>query len=295
MSKARNILKRAKTVMNIRAVTKTMELVAAARHRQVAEQARGLRAYAERSAEMVVGAIARADERIMAHPLIRGNEQAQRDVLVVLTSDRGLCGGYDAAVVREAVERIEQLTDAGSDVRLHVVGRKGERLLRRGGREIEAAYTDFGHAPKFDQVCELIDGLIERFCEGEIRGVAVACTRFVSGGVQKPAVVQLLPLAQGAPSGEGADGPAAAVYEFLPDEDEILDQLLPASVRVRAYQCFMDAAVCEQIARMRAMRAATDNADDMIHDLTARYNRTRQGQITDELAEIIAGSEGVRG
>lgn len=293
MAKARKILKRAKAIKSIRTVTKTMEMVSTARFRRTAGHAAGLRPYTDRSADLVADLIARAGEGGIDHPLVHDRPEVRRDVLLVLMSNRGLCGGYNAAMVRLASERIGQLRAEGYQVRLHVAGKKGASLLRRRGHTPDRVTDAFDHAPDFAAVSELVNALIEQFLRGEISGLEIAYMQFVSSGVQRPAVAQMLPLTYLRPPPGPMRETEPLAYEFMPSEEEILNQLLPASVRVRAFQCFLDAAVSEQVARMSAMRAATDSADDMIRQLNLDYNRIRQGQITNELAEIMGGSEAV--
>lgn len=292
MAKARKILARANAIRKIRTVTKTMELVATARFRQAQNRARNLRPYTQRATDMVADLVHRQPDR-MHHPLIDGAGGEQRDVLLTLTSNRGLCGAYNGNVLKIARQRRGQLVEAGYDVCMHVAGKKGISAMRQAGEAMEATYAEFDTAPEFHVVAALCDELLQRFRAGEIEGVEVAYMQYLSSTDQRPAIAQILPLSNlelppRPPTAEMDLQP----YEFIPSAEEILDDLLPALVRVRMHQCFVDADVSEQSARMSAMRSASDNADEMIRDLMTDYNRTRQGQITNELAEIIGGSEG---
>jgi F-type H+-transporting ATPase subunit gamma len=214
-------------------------------------------------------------------------------VLLVLTSDRGLCGPYNSAVLKVAQDRLNQVLRAGYDVKLRLVGRRGVQQLRHRGVAIDTEYRPFEGVPEYEPVAALADSLMKEFLAAKISGLEVAYTQFISSGRRRPVIAQILPLSglpkpQRLPTlGQGAS------YEVVPPEAGILDPLLPMVVRMRLWQCFLDAAVSEQFERIAAMRAATDNADKMIHSLTVRYNRMRQAQITTELAEIVGGRAGL--
>ena len=295
MANPRNILKRRKAVGNIRTITKTMEMISTARFRAAHRKAVDQRLFTERSAYMVADVIGRTDpDKKLHHPLIDGPADLRRDALLVLTSNRGLCGGYNSSVLRVAIERYRQLVNEDYQVALYVVGKKGAAGLRREGLEVAEEFSEFDHVPSFVEVSALASRFIEMLLRSEIGGWEVVYTQFVSSARQRPVVAQMLPLSylQPPPRGPETEGEVLRSYEFMPSAG-ILDQLLPASVRVRLYQCFLDAGASEQVARMSWMRAATENADEIIHDLTRYYNRQRQAQITNELAEIIGGAGGV--
>jgi len=287
MAKARKILSRLSAVRNVRAVTAAMEAIASSRFKKAHNQAVAIRPYTARLIALARDVIERGRKRLK-HPLLEVDRSVERDVLLVLTGSRGLCGGYNDSVIRMALERRGQLADAGHEVLLHVVGKKGIQLLTFQKVRIESQYTAFSFPPEYAETCSLANTLIDACLSGRIGALEVAYMQFVSPGKQSPAVAQLVPLTPD-PHGEtDVDEPDGPVdYDFIPSRQEILDRLLPASVRLRMYQCFLDAAVGEQIARIEAMRAGTENADEMIQNLTRRYNRVRQGQITTELAEIL--------
>jgi F-type H+-transporting ATPase subunit gamma len=292
MAKARRILKRVKAVRNIRTVTRTMEMVASARFRKAHDGAVATRPYTDHLTDLVGDLLARSGEGVLHHPLLEEPARVTCDVLMVLTSNTGLCGPYNALVLATARERLKQLQAAGGQVSVQVAGKRGVQHFHYLRIKVDKAYLDSKHAPSYEQVAEMADAFMEDFLAGRIGGLEVAYTQYFRSGQQSPAVAQLLPLSQIEPPPR-PDGRRAAEYEFLPSPRELLDCLLPAVVRLRLYQCFLDAAVTEQVSRIRAMRAATENADEMIHDLTVLYNRTRQAQITTELAEIIGGAAGV--
>ena len=295
MARARKILKRAKAVKNIRGVTKTMEMIASARFRRTHDQVVAARPYTDRIADLVACLIERTGVDRLEHPLLRENETVHREVLLVLTSNRGLCGAMNPSVLRTATARHEQLREAGYEVLLQVVGKRGVRHFQFRGMALDAAHTDLGDVPDYEAISALMDALVESFLAGEVGGVEVAYMQFISAAAQRPVIAQILPLANlSAPvPSRLAEVGDPAPYDFVPSPEEILDQLLPATVRLRMYQCFLDSRAAEQIMRIAAMKNATENADDMLHELTVRYNRMRQTQITTELAEIMGGRVGL--
>lgn len=291
MAKPRKILKRVRAVRNIRTVTRTMEMVASTRFRRAHVRAVTARPYTDRLSDLVGDLVARCGEATLAHPLLAEHEHVLRDVLLVIASDTGMCGGYNSAVLSVAAARYRQLTEAGYDVLLRVSGRRGMQSLRFGGLKVERDLPQFGHRPSFTAVAELANELMADFLSDRIGGLEVAYTQYLPSGRQSAVIAQILPMTYTAPP--ATPGTTPVPYEFVASPQSILDKLLPATMRLRLYQCFLDAAVTEQMARVRAMRAATENADDMLHDLTVTYNRRRQAQITTELAEILGGaSEG---
>ncbi len=287
MANRRLLVKRRKAVRNIRKITKTMQMIATARFQAAFNRAVATKPYSEKLAELV-GDLARAGDGI-DHPLMKTNEAADRSALVVLTSSRGFCGSFNANVMRAAIGHLDA---ADQDVDVHMVGKKGVNFFRYMGREMAQTTTDIDEKPRFDQVEPIANDLIDRFIRGEIASVHVAYMRFISSGRQVPEVVRLLPLepeVANADEGEGVVDEKSVDYEFSPAPEALLDDLLPASVRTRLFQCFTDSAVSEQVARMVAMKAATDSAGDMIKSLTRQYNRARQTHITMELLDIIGG------
>ena len=291
MANRRVLVKRRKSVRNIRKITRTMQLIATARFQAAFNRAVATKPYTEKLAELVAD-LSRAAGSV-DHPLLKTHDDVGRSALVVITSDRGLAGGYNANVLRAAVGHIEEQRAKGVEPQVHMVGRKGINFFKFLRREIAEQTTGIGDKPRFDQIEPIANDLMDRFIRGEIASVHVAYMRFLSAGVQRPAVVQLLPLANESRPGEepaAASASGAVEYEFSPDPQSLLDELLPAVVRVRLFQAFNDAIVSEQVARMVAMKAATDAAQDMIKALTREYNRARQTQITMELLDIVGGA-----
>jgi len=265
-------------------------MVASTRFKRAHDRAVSARPYVDRLADLVGDLLAKCGKGVLCHPLLIEHHETKADVLLVLTSNSGMCGGYNSTVLSVAVKRLAQLAREGLAARIWVTGRRGTQYLRFRKYHVERALTEFGHSPTYSQVVQVANELMGEFLAGRIGGLEVAYTQFLSSGRQTPVIAQLLPLTY-TPPPPTVPGLYQAPYEFHPSDQEILDKLLPATMRLRLYSCILDAAAAEQIARARAMRAATENADEMLHELKIRYNRTRQAQITTELAEIMGGSE----
>lgn len=299
MANRRAIVKRRKAVRNIKKITRTMQLIATARFQTAMSRAVASRPYTDKLAEMVADLASVTEE--FTHPLMERHDRpeaggGERATMVVVTSNRGLCGGYNANVLRAAIEHLDRHAAAGVETAVTMVGKKGASAFRFRGREMAERIADIDDRPRFEQVEPLARRLTDRFLAGEVGSVWVAYMRFHSPSKQTPELFQLLPLAQEVVAGAGAE-PAAGrsggyvpQYEIRPSAAELLDRLLPAVVRARLYQSFLDAAVSEQLARMAAMKAATEAAEDMIGNLTREYNRARQSQITLELLDIVGGA-----
>jgi len=244
-----------------------------------------------------------AAEGQIDHPLLKENPDAPKDLLLVLTSNRGLCGGYNAGVLRKAMAHLNASEGReGRPQELHVVGKKGIAYFRFLRREIAEAITNIDDRPRFEQVEPIASTLMKRYEAGELGAVFVTYMRFVSTGRQVPETIRLLPLSRAevrtgepaAPSTTDATKKTTVQYDFSPAPDQLLKVLLPQTVKVRLYQCFTDAAVSEQVARMVAMKAATDAAGDMIKLLSRQFNRARQSQITMELLDIVGCAEALK-
>lgn len=286
MAKARAIIKRRKAVRNIRKITQTMQLVATARYQRCLQRAVAGKPYTE-AIRAMISTLAGAET--IDHPLLRPNDAAGRAIVLMLTSNRGLCGAYNANVLRTGMEQVKRLEADGVQTDIEMVGKKGLSYLRFLGRAVAGSITDVEDRIAFARVAEMAERYIAAYQAGELRGVYVAYTRFVSVGVQRPTVAQLLPIEP--PQAEGGAGHAE--FEFSPPPGELLGRLIPQTVKVELYQYFNDAIVSEQVARMVAMKAATDAAGEMIKFLTRQYNRARQTQITLELADIVGGAAAV--
>ena len=296
MAKARAIVKRRKSVQNIRKITRTMELIATARFKKALDRATQAEAYTRKIAEMVADLGASAQE--VSHPLLEVRRPIGKSLLLVLTSNRGLAGGYNGNVIRVATRTLQDYDTENVASRLEVSGKRGVAFCRFRRIPVDATYLKFEDRPQFDEVETVANTYIGMFLRGEIDRVDVAYTRFINSARQEAIVETLLPMTAGdvAAAVETKPGDAKTVtktrvpYEFVPDAASILAEIVPVSFKIRLFKCFLDAAVSEQIARMVAMRGATENADDMVKQLTMLYNRARQAQITRELAEIIGGA-----
>jgi F-type H+-transporting ATPase subunit gamma len=289
MANRRVLVKRRKAARNIRKITRTMQLIATARFQSAFSAAVAGRPYTDKLAELV-GNLAQAAKGL-DHPLLQVPEEDRSSALVVVTSSRGLCGGYNTNVLRSAIDHLDEQTAAGASTELQVIGKKGIGYLNYLGRELAEEITAISDQPKFEEIEPIANSLMERFITGELDSVWIAYMKFISTGKQRPVVEQLLPLSQEETlTGTQEADDMQVQYEFSPAPEKLLQELLPATVRVRFYQAFMDAAVSEHVARMVAMKAATDAAEDMIKRLTAQYNRARQTQITMELLDIVGGA-----
>ena len=293
MAKARALDKRRKSIRNIRKITRTMELISTARFKRAMDRAIAARAYTKRITALVANLAQSGLE--VSHPLLESRPQTRQATLLVLSANRGLCAGYNASVMRLAFARFEALKSDVPEVRLEISGKRGISAFRFRGIQADQRYTHFEDRPAFDEVQLLADRYLEDYLPGRLDRLDVVYTRFESLGRQQAVVETLLPVA-GLEALQEEEQPAAeSPYEFLPSAESILDELVPTSFKARLFKCFLDAAVSEQIARMMAMKAATENADTMIHHLTMTYNRARQGQITSELLEVIGGAEALSG
>ena len=295
MAKTREIKLRIKAVGNIGRITKTMQMIATSKFAKAQAAATATKPYTEALFGLVTELAATAGD--MTHPLITGSSSKKAgagEVTLVLTSDRGLAGPYNGSVLRTAM--VHMRTNAAAKAgAIEVVGKKGNSFLKYNNLAVAAQHTQFGDKPTFDKVGALAQNYMDRFIAGEITGVNVVSMRFISAGRQVPEVTQLLPLKPVATKTNAAAeaGKTKLVYEFSPEGEELLARLLPETVKATLFQIFNDAVVSEHVARMVAMKSATDAAKKTRKLLTRDYNRARQAQITTELSEIIAGAAGL--
>jgi F-type H+-transporting ATPase subunit gamma len=229
----------------------------------------------------------------VSHPLLEKREETKAATLLVLTSNRGLCGGYNGNVLRSAVDRKTELEKSSGSLDLQVSGKRGLAGLKFRGIEVSNSYTHFEDKPSFAEVSEVANGFLDAYIAGTIDRLDVVYTQFVSVSKQRSVVETLLPLDSIGDVSESDDSKPTqeSVYEFVPSPKSILEEVVPTSFKVKLFKCFLDAAVSEQIARMIAMKSATENASEMIKQLSMEYNRARQSQITGEIMEIIGGVE----
>jgi F-type H+-transporting ATPase subunit gamma len=299
MAKARAIVKRRKAVRNIRKITKTMQMIATAKFQKSLKRATATKPYTMKVREMVAELAKSLGESIQ-HPLLRqptAADMTHRVAVVVLSANRGLAGAYNGSVLRTARHFVHQQEAAGNKIDLYVSGKKGIIFFNFQKRPITKRFDQFGDLPKFEDVERVSDDFMKAFIDGQYDAVYVVYMNFRSAGVQTPEVATLLPLSAPAAK-EDSTKPAfqvATQYDFYPSAKELLDELLPQTVKASLFQFLLDATTSENVARMVAMKSATDNADKMVKLLTMEYNRARQSQITTELSEIMGGVEAMNG
>jgi len=293
MPSLKDLRNRIGSVKATRKITKAMQMVAAAKLRRAQEAATAARPYAERMDRVLANLNRRLPTKQGASPLLVGTGKDDTHLLIVMTADRGLCGGFNASIVRLARADAQRLRAAGKAVKIMSVGRKGYDMLRRewGPQIIERVDLKGVKQVGFANATDIAHKILARFEAGEFDVATLYFAEFKSVISQKPTGLQLIPAKL--PEGKSANGaePSAAVYEYEPDESEILAYLLPRNIASQVLRGLLENAASEQGARMSAMDNATRNAGDMIDRLTLRYNRTRQAMITKELIEIISGAE----
>jgi F-type H+-transporting ATPase subunit gamma len=294
MAKARALDKRRKSVKNIRKITRTMELIATARFKKAMDRAAASTAYTKRITQVVAN-LASAGLAV-THPLLEPREEIKHAKLLVLTANRGLCGGYNGNVQRAAFARWEELQAIAPKTTLEVSGKRGISAFKFREITPDVTYTNFEDKPSFLEVEALASRYLDEFITGELDRLDVAYTRFETASRQVAVVETLLPLGALSGADETAENEKEqkTEYEFLPSAESILEEVVPTSFKVKLFKCFLDAAVSEQIARRVAMKAATENADGLIKSLSVTYNRARQGQITAELLDLMGGVEALK-
>ena len=299
MAKARALDKRRKSVKNIRKITRTMELIATARFKKAMDRATAASAYTQRITDLV-GDLTRAGLKVQ-HPLLEQREEVRHAKLLLLTANRGLCGGYNSNAIKAGLQRwAAWQSDASLPMQtFEVSGKRGLSALRYRKLTPDETYTHFEDKPRFDEVEVLADRYLEAYRLGKLDRLDVAYTRFLSASKQEAVVETLLPIGSLTEPGNEETTPSSesgeSMYEFVPSAESILEEVVPTSFKVKLFKCFLDAAVSEQIARMVAMKAATENAGELIRHLSMTYNRARQSQITGEIMEIIGGVEALNG
>jgi F-type H+-transporting ATPase subunit gamma len=293
MAKARALDKRRKSIRNIRKITRTMELIATAKFKKAMDRAAAAIAYTKRVTRLLAD-LANAGLKVK-HPLLEPREKTERAVMLVLTANRGLCGGYNGSIIRMAMPRLEELKATVPNVRLEVSGKRGISAFRFRRVNVDETFTQFEDQPKFEEVLPIANRYLEAYARGELDRLDVVYTKFFNSAKQAPVIETLLPLTSLTDGDEAEAATSGNVeYEFLPSAESILEEVVPSSFRVKLFKCFLDAAVSEQIARMVAMKSATKSASDMIKSLSTAYNRARQSQITGEIMEILGGVEALK-
>ena len=299
MAKSKVLLKRRKSVRNTRKITGTMELVSTAKYKQAFVRIQASAPYQEKLRE-VMADLAGTDTEV-EHPLLE-SRPVKRSLVLLITSNRGLCGGYNANLNMTARNFLAAERAAGAEIELHVVGKKGIQYFRHRGETFAATHDRFGDKIRFADVNAIAEEFIRRYSAREVDKVTVVYQKFISAGRQRPVAETLLPLDSSitgaAPVATQAKTPAAKVreknYIFSPDPITLLRELLPAYFKSTLWNDFLQASVGEHLARMLAMKNATDAADKLIRRLTRMYNRARQSQITNEIAELMGGVEALK-
>lgn len=298
MPSLRDYRDRIASVKSTRKITSAMKMVAASKLRRAQEQAEASQPYAQAMSEMM----ARVAKNVVigegSPKLLAGTGSDQRHLIIVVTADRGLCGGFNGNVVKEARKLYSSLKADGKDVFLLCAGRKGRDLLRRAyGQQIWESFTGITGKSRVDyaDANQIARFVLEKFQDGEFDVCHLVYNSFVSVLTQKPQARQIIPfkLPESGEQPEEKKEGLFSPYEFEPEEERILGALLPKNIGVQIYRALLDSAAGEQAARMTAMDNATRNAGDMIASLTLKYNRARQAHITKELIEIISGAEAI--
>ena len=287
MASGKEIRNKIKSVQNTQKITRAMEMVAASKMRKAQERMKMARPYAEKI-RTVAAHMSHAHPEYV-HPFLVKKDQIKRVGLAVVTSDKGLCGGLNTNVLRLAVHQMKQWTDAGIEVQACAIGGKGFGFLQRAGAKLVSHVTGLGDAPHLERIIGPLKVLLDAYHAGELDAVYMVYTRFVNTMRQEPLCEQMLPL-----TGESLGSPTGNWdYIYEPDPKSVIDDLLVRYVEALLYQAVAENMASEQSARMVAMKAASDNAGNVINELKLVYNKTRQAAITKELSEIVAGAAAV--
>jgi len=282
MAKGRELKGRIKSVENTRKITRTMEMVATSKMKRAQERVAAARPFATVLAEVISSLY--SSELAERFPLLRQPATIRRAAVLVLTANRGLAGGFNSNIIKEARGLIARLTSESVDVELHVVGRKGLGYFRYVGRDVASSRTDITDRPTVKEAGELVDGLMDRFASGALDAVYVVSARFKSVLSAPPPTEKILPVTPPERTGPSRD------YLLFPSAEAILTELLPAYVRNAVYRALVENEAGFQGAQRTAMKNATDNATDILNMLRRTFNRARQANITQEISEIVGGS-----
>ena len=300
MAQPRELRRRIKSVENTRKITKTMEMVATSKMKRAQDRVVAARPYAAALSEII--AELHDPGLVERFPLLRrpreggggGGGGIRRAVVVGITSNRGLCGGFNNNLIKKTRARVAALEQEGAEVELQMIGRKGVGYFRYIGRRMGAEYQDITDRPTMDDAKRVIDPLMERFEAGDLDAVEIVFAKSVSAISTPPTVIRVLPV-DVETAGDRQEGGAVANYILRPSAHEIVGAVLPLYVRNTMYRALVETAASEQGARRTAMKSATDNAGEMIDKLRRVYNRARQGQITQEISEIVGGAAAQQG
>jgi F-type H+-transporting ATPase subunit gamma len=288
MAKGRELKGRIKSVENTRKITRTMEMVAASKMKRAMDRVVAARPYARALGEVMSRLY--SPELAERFPLLRQPTQVRRAAVLLITANRGLSGAFNANLIRESRNLITRLERDGVEVELHAVGRKGLGYYRYVGRTIASSRIDIGDRPTAENAAELVDGLMAAFARGDLDAVYIVHAHFKSAISTPPTTERILPVTP--PEGEQGK---QHDYLLFPSAEEILSSLLPAYVRNMVYRALVENTAAFYSAQRTAMKSATDNASDMLNILRRTYNRARQANITQEIAEIVGGAAALQG
>ncbi len=292
----RVLKRRIKSIESTKKITRAMELIAASRIVKAQARVHAARPYSEQITE-VIRHLSSAGGAEVDSPLLNRREQERKVAFVVLTADRGLCGAYNSSVIRAAERAMQREADQGRERALVTVGKKAEGYFRFRDFTIDAVFTGMSDQPTYDDAKSVAAAVAQPFGAGEFDRVEVVYTEFISAGSQRVVQSTLMPLDPAdlaADDGSQRDDRLQAAYEFEPEPGVILARLLPRYVEARLFAAQLDAAASEHAARQRAMKSATDNAEDLMTSLTRVMNRARQDAITTEIMEVVGGAEALR-
>jgi F-type H+-transporting ATPase subunit gamma len=286
----RAVRRRIRSVQSTMKITRAMELIAASQIRRAQQRVQQARPYAETITRAIGDLTGQAQD--LDHPLLEIRENPKAAAVLVVSSDRGLAGAYSANVLRRTEELVAALRDEGKEAKLYVTGKKAGAYFRFRERPVERAWTGFSERPSYDDAKEIADTLIDAFLDHEVDEIYGVYTDFVSALTQRAEARQFIPMIVEEVEIE-EEGPYP-LYLFEPSPGEILDVLLPRYVETRVFAALLESAASEHAARQRAMKAASDNAEDLIKTLTRVANQARQAEITTEIMEIVGGAEALR-
>jgi F-type H+-transporting ATPase subunit gamma len=287
MAKGRELKGRIKSVENTRKITRTMEMVATSKMKRAQDRVVAARPYANSLTEVIANLY--TPELAERFPLLRQPVEIKKAAVIVLTTNRGLAGAFNANLLKESRALLARLKETNVEPEMHVIGKKGLGYFRYVGRAVASSRIDVTDRPTAQNAAEIVDPLIERFASGEIDAVYVVYAKFNSALSTPPSTLTVLPVTPPQRTGPQPD------YILLPSAEVILTQLLPSYVRNSIYRALVETAAGEQGARRTAMKNATDNAGDMLNVLRRTFNRARQAQITQEIAEIVGGAAALQG
>jgi F-type H+-transporting ATPase subunit gamma len=286
----RVVRRRIRSVQSTMKITRAMELISASRVARAQQRVEQARPYTEEITAALENVV--STEVVLSHPLLEQRHEANAAAVLVVTSDRGLAGPYNANVLRTAEELMAHLRDDGIEPKLYVTGRKGVAYYRFRRRPIEESWTGFSHGPSYDDARTVVRVVVEAFLDHQVDQIHAVFTDFVSAATQRAVARRFVPLV----IEEVEEGPPEPIPQYLyePSPERLLDALLPRYVEARVFTAMLESAASEHAARRRAMKAATDNAEELIEDLTREYNQARQAQITQEIMEIVGGAEALQ-